>query len=76
MLHLTRKLGQSIMINNNIEMVVKEIGRNRVSLGFKCNTDSVILRKELYDKLAQTNQSALKSLDSSILFEVKFGKYE
>jgi len=56
MLYLTRKVGESIIINNNIELIVKEIKGNQVQLGFRYSDGSVILRKELYDKISQSNK--------------------
>lgn len=64
MLYLTRKLGESIIINNNIELIITEIKGSHVQLGFKYSDGSVILRKELYEKISQSNK--LSSLSKQV----------
>jgi carbon storage regulator len=54
-LYLTRKIGQSIIINNDIEVVVTEISGKTVKLGFTFPRGASVLRKELHDKIAQEN---------------------
>ncbi|MDE3017154.1 MAG: carbon storage regulator [Pseudomonadota bacterium] len=58
MLYLTRKIGESIIINNNIEMMVMEVRGKTVKLGFIFPDDVSILRKELHEKLMQQNLEA------------------
>lgn len=62
MLYLSRKLGESIIINDTIEMEVVEIKGRSVKLGFVFPSDASILRKELYDKIHQQNIEALGSM--------------
>jgi carbon storage regulator len=64
MLFLSRKLGESIIINDNIELVVTEIRGKTVKLGFTFPKNASILRKELYDKIAAENLAA-KTADIS-----------
>lgn len=47
MLVLSRKKLESIRIADQIEVVVLDIGRNRVRLGFKCPPHISIKREEL-----------------------------
>jgi len=47
MLVLSRKKLESIRIGDGIEVVVLEVGRNRVRLGFKCPPHVSITRAEL-----------------------------
>jgi carbon storage regulator len=49
MLVLMRKLGQKIMIGDNIEITVTDIGRGQIRLGIMAPRDVPILRKELWD---------------------------
>ncbi|QED28210.1 carbon storage regulator CsrA [Microvenator marinus] len=51
MLTLTRKVGESIRIGNDIEIVVKEIRRNQVRIGIIAPRDVPIYREEVYDNL-------------------------
>jgi carbon storage regulator len=48
MLTLTRKVGESIRIGDNIEIVVKEIRRNHIRIGISAPKDVKIFREELY----------------------------
>ena len=74
MLYLTRKIGESIIINNNIELEVVEIRGKTVKLGFNFPKEASILRKELHDKIKEQNLAATQSsdwLDLDISFEDK-----
>ncbi len=51
MLTLTRKVGESIRIGNDIEIVVKEIRRNQVRIGIVAPRDVPIYREEVFDTL-------------------------
>lgn len=50
MLVLSRKTNESIRIADNIEVVVLEVKRGKVLLGFRCPDDVSILRTEVYDR--------------------------
>ncbi len=68
MLYLMRKLDESIIINNNIELTVVEIKGKSVKLGFNFPQGASVLRKELYDKIMAENQShSTQNGDASIL---------
>jgi len=58
MLYLSRKVGESIIINNNIELTVVEIRGKAVKLGFVFPPDASVLRKEIHDKISQENRAA------------------
>jgi carbon storage regulator len=56
MLTLTRKVGESIRIGDDIEIVVKEIRRNQVRIGIVAPRDVAIYREEVYEAiLTQTD---------------------
>jgi carbon storage regulator len=59
MLYLTRKVGQSIIINNTIELTVTEVQGKTVKLGFSFPSDTTILRKEVHDRISEENTAAL-----------------
>ncbi len=48
MLVLTRKLGQSIMIDDKIEIVVLEVRGEQVRLGIRAPKDVTVHRMEVY----------------------------
>lgn len=58
MLYLSRKVGESIIINNNIELTVVEVRGKTAKLGFVFPADATILRKEIYDKIREENMTA------------------
>jgi len=53
MLTLTRKVGESIRIGDDIEIVVKEIRRNQVRIGIIAPREVPIYREEVYDAMQQ-----------------------
>lgn len=61
MLYLTRKIGQSIIINNSIELQVMEVRGKSVKLGFTFPPEATILRKELHDKIMTENIAAAQA---------------
>lgn len=70
MLYLMRKVGQSIIINNNIEVQVIEVKGKNVKLGFTFPPDSSVLRKEIHDNVKEQNLQAFKLDDDSDLLSI------
>lgn len=58
MLVLTRKLNQSIIIGDNIEIVVLEVRGEQVRIGIKAPKDVSVHRKEVYEQIADENKGA------------------
>ena len=58
MLFLTRKIGESIIINSDIEITVQEITGSKVKLGIVYPKSASVLRKEIFDRIQLENQSA------------------
>ena len=71
MLYLTRKIGESIVINNNIELTVMDVRGKTVKLGFVFPKEASILRKELHQKILEENIAASTG-DGLDLLEVEF----
>ena len=62
MLALTRKKGEALVINNNIEITVLEIRGDQIKLGITAPKDVPVYRKEVYPQIQKENQEAI-SLD-------------
>lgn len=60
MLVLSRKVGEAIIIDDNIEIKVLESHNGEVKLGINAPRDLVILRKEIYEAVKSQNKSASK----------------
>lgn len=58
MLYLTRKVGDSIIINDNIEITVIEVRGRSIKLGFTFPPEVSVLRRELYEKIQAENRAA------------------
>lgn len=61
MLVLARKVNQSIMINDNIEVMILDIQGEQVKIGLKAPKSVKIFRKEVYESIQRENIEALKS---------------
>ena len=65
MLALTRKKGESLVVNNNIEITVLEIRGDQVKIGISAPKEVPIYRKEVYlqiENKAALNIDAIASL--------------
>ena len=58
MLYLTRKVGESVIINDNIEVTVVEVRGKTIKLGFTFPPDVNVLRRELYERIQEENRLA------------------
>ena len=59
MLALTRKKGESIVINNNIEISVLEIRGDQIKIGISATKDVPIYRKEVYLQIQEETKEAM-----------------
>jgi len=59
MLALTRKTGDAIMINNNIEITVLEVRGDQVKIGISAPKEVSIYRKEVYLEIQKENEEVL-----------------
>ncbi|MBQ3061711.1 MAG: carbon storage regulator CsrA [Lachnospiraceae bacterium] len=58
MLALSRKINESIIINNDIEIVILEVKGDQVKLGINAPKSVPIYRKELYVQIEEANKEA------------------
>lgn len=61
MLYLTRKVGESVVINDNIEVTIVEVRGRSIKLGFEFPPDVTVLRRELFDKIQDENRAAAET---------------
>ena len=58
MLYLTRKIGESVIINDIIEVTVVDIRGKSIKLGFTFPPEATVLRRELYERIQAENRAA------------------
>lgn len=59
MLALTRKVNESIMIGNDVEITVLEIRGEQIKLGISAPKSVPVYRKEVYVQIQDANKEAL-----------------
>ena len=67
MLVLTRKPGQSIVINDNIEVTILEVKGEAVRIGVEAPKEVTIYRHEIYEEIKREN---LKTVQQSSLEDI------
>jgi len=67
MLILTRKIGEGVVLNENITVRVIEISKGVVKLGFDAPKNMLILREELEKAIKEANIEASKSVGHDAL---------
>lgn len=58
MLYLTRKVGESVVINDDIELTVVEVRGKSIKLGFTFPPDVSVLRREIHERIKEENRAA------------------
>jgi len=66
MLVITRKTDEGIIIDNNIEITILEIGKDRVKIGINAPQEIRIVRKEIFST-EQTNKQSSEKLPDDIM---------
>jgi carbon storage regulator len=66
MLALTRKKGEALVINNNIEVTILDMRGDQIKIGVSAPKDVPIYRKEVYLQIQKENEeaSSVNSLDA------------
>ena len=60
MLVLTRRLNESIMIGNDIELTIIDIKGDQIKLGIKAPKNITIHRSEIHQEILEENKKATK----------------
>ncbi|MCX4267778.1 MAG: carbon storage regulator CsrA [Lachnospiraceae bacterium] len=58
MLALSRKKGESIILNNDIELTILEVKGDQVKIGVNAPKSVPVYRKEVYLQIQQENREA------------------
>lgn len=56
MLALTRRIGESIVIGNDVEVTILDVKGEQVRIGIQAPKDVSIHRKEIYLQIKEANQ--------------------
>lgn len=70
MLALARKVNESIVINDNIEVTILEIKGDQVKIGINAPKSVPVYRKELYLQIQQANKDAVNVTSPAALSEL------
>ncbi len=70
MLILSRKLGESVLLDDKITITVIEVSKGVVKLGIDAPKEMLILRKELEEVVKDTNIKAAKNVDIAQLSQL------
>lgn len=60
MLALSRKVNESLMIGNDIEITILEIKGDQVKIGIEAPKSVPIYRKEIYLQIQESNKEAME----------------
>ena len=61
MLALSRKVNESVMIGNDVEITILEIKGDQVKIGIAAPKSVPIYRKEIYLQIQESNKEAMQT---------------
>ena len=67
MLTLSRKKGESLVINNNIEVTILDIRGDQIKVGIAAPKEVPVYRKEIFLEIQESNKNAMESGDMEAL---------
>lgn len=67
MLALARKLNQSIIVNDDVEITILEIKGDQVKIGIEAPRSVPVYRKEIYQQIQKENEDAAGVVDPKTL---------
>lgn len=71
MLALSRKKGEAIIVNNDIELTVLEIKGDQVKVGISAPKSVPVYRKEVYLQIQAENEAVADGVDVTRLRNIK-----
>lgn len=66
MLILTRRLGESLYVGEDIKITVLSVQGKQVRLGLEVPAATTVYREEVYLRVREQNRLALETLDSDL----------
>ena len=60
MLALTRKKGEALVINNNVEITILEIRGDQIKIGVNAPKEVPVYRKEVYLQIQKENKASVE----------------
>lgn len=69
MLALARKVNESIIINDDIEITILDIKGDQVKVGINAPKTVPVYRKEIYMQIQQANEDAVNTTSPAALSE-------
>jgi carbon storage regulator len=69
MLALSRKKGEAIIFNNDIEVTILDIKGEQIKIGITAPRDVSIYRKEVYLQIQEENKEAAENTDAVAALE-------
>ena len=73
MLALARKVNETIVINNNIEVTILEVKGDQVKIGINAPKSVPIYRKEIFLQIQEANKEAAENVTSPDILYKLFG---
>lgn len=70
MLALARKINESIIINDDVEVTILEIKGDQVKIGINAPKSVPVYRKELYIQIQKANEEAVNATSPEALSEL------
>lgn len=70
MLALSRKINQSIIVNDNIEIHVLEIKGDQVKIGIEAPKSVPVYRQEIYAQIKESNAEAANTVAPEALAKI------
>ena len=74
MLYLTRKIGESVIINDDIEVTVIDIRGKSIKLGFTFPPTATVLRRVIHERIQAENRAAAATQHAGQVTEQEKGK--
>ena len=66
MLVLSRKINQSIMIGDNVRIVVVAVDRDQVKLGIEAPREVPVHRSEIYEEIQRSNRVTAEAAGATV----------